>query len=127
MKFSIISAVVPLLAQLVAAAPTPTENEVVERARIVKRATITDIATTGYASTNGGTTGGKGGTVTTVSTLAQFTAVANNAKNDDTTARIIVISGTITGDVQVRIGSNKSIIGLPGASMYKFVHSMSDF
>lgn len=118
MKFSIISAVVPLLAQLVAAAPTPTENEVVERARIVKRATITDIATTGYASTNGGTTGGKGGTVTTVSTLAQFTAVANNAKNDDTTARIIVISGTITGDVQVRIGSNKSIIGLPGA---KFV------
>lgn len=62
------------------------------------------------------TTGGKGGTVTTVSTLAEFTAAANNAKNDDTTARIIVISGTITGDVQVRIGSNKSIIGLPGAS-----------
>ena len=64
------------------------------------------------------TTGGKGGVTTTVSTLAQFTAVANNAKNDDTTARIIVISGTITGNVQVRIGSNKSIIGLPGASMY---------
>ena len=64
------------------------------------------------------TTGGKGGTVTTVSTLAQFTAAANNAKNDDVTPRIIVISGTITGSVQVRIGSNKSIIGLPGASMW---------
>ena len=62
------------------------------------------------------TTGGKGGTVTTVSTLAEFTAAANNAKNDDTTSRIIIVSGTITGDVQVRIGSNKSIIGLPGAS-----------
>jgi pectate lyase len=56
MKLSIISAVIPLLAQLVAAAPTPTwdENEVVERAQIVKRATITDIATTGYATQDGG-------------------------------------------------------------------------
>lgn len=62
------------------------------------------------------TTGGNGGTVTTVSTLAQFTATANNAKNDDTTLRIIVVSGTISGAQQVRIGSNKSIIGLPGAS-----------
>jgi hypothetical protein len=34
------------------------------------------------------TTGGLGGTVTTVSTLAEFTAAANNAKNDDTTPRI---------------------------------------
>jgi pectate lyase len=54
--------------------------------------------------------------VTTVSTLAQFTAAANNAANTDTTPRIIIVSGTITGAVQVRIGSNKSIIGLPGAS-----------
>jgi hypothetical protein len=56
MKFSILSGVIPLAAQLVAAAPTPTldENEIAERAMIVKRAAITDIATTGYASTNGG-------------------------------------------------------------------------
>jgi pectate lyase len=56
MKISIISVVVPLLAQLVAAVPTPTyaEAEVVERAQIAKRATITDIATTGYATQNGG-------------------------------------------------------------------------
>jgi pectate lyase len=56
MKLSIISTVVPFLAQLVAAVPTPTwdEGELVERARIVKRATITDIATTGFATQNGG-------------------------------------------------------------------------
>ncbi|RDW58838.1 hypothetical protein BP6252_13314 [Coleophoma cylindrospora] len=63
----------------------------------------------------GKTTGGKGGTVTTVSTLAEFTAVADNSKNNDGTARIIVVSGTISGATQVRIGSNKTIIGLPGA------------
>lgn len=56
MKLSILSTVVPLLAQLVVAVPTPTwdEAEIVERADIVKRATITDIATTGYATQNGG-------------------------------------------------------------------------
>ena len=49
MKLSILSVTAPLLAQLVAAIPTPTwdEAEVVEHAQIVKRATITDIATTG--------------------------------------------------------------------------------
>ncbi|PMD64156.1 polysaccharide lyase family 1 protein [Hyaloscypha bicolor E] len=89
MKLSILSPTVALLSQLVSCIPTPTENVV-----------------------------GHGGTVTTVSTLAQFTAVANNAKNNDIIPRIIVVSGTITSATQVRIGSNKTIIGLPGA---KFV------
>jgi pectate lyase len=71
------------------------------------------------------TTGGNGGTITTVSTLAQFTAAANNAKNNDVTPRIIVVSGTITGATQVRIGSNKTILGLPGAS--KFSSNPADF
>lgn len=52
MKFSILSGL-PLLAALASAAPTPTLNEVVDRA-IAKRATITDIADTGYATQNGG-------------------------------------------------------------------------
>jgi pectate lyase len=68
------------------------------------------------------TTGGKGGTVTTVSTLAQFTAAADNSKNNDITPRIIVVSGTISGAVQVRIGSNKTIIGLPGASKFDCIY-----
>lgn len=36
------------------------------------------------------TTGGKGGATTTVSTLAQFSAVADNSKNNDVTPLIIV-------------------------------------
>jgi pectate lyase len=55
---------------------------------------------------------------TTVSTLAQFSAAADNSKNNDVTPRIIVVSGMISGAQQVRIGSNKTIIGLPGAGMY---------
>lgn len=54
MKLSIPSATLVLLAPLVLAVPTPTEKDHVERARIVKRATITDVADTGYATQNGG-------------------------------------------------------------------------
>lgn len=56
MKFQIFSAALPLLAQFVTAVPTPTieQAEVVERAHIAKRAAITDIATTGFATQNGG-------------------------------------------------------------------------
>lgn len=117
MKLSLLSASVALLASSALAAPTPTENEneFAERARVFKRATVTDVATLGYASTNGGTTGGKGGATTTVSTLAQFSAVADNSKNNDVTPLIIVVSGLITGAEQVRIGSNKTIIGLPNS------------
>lgn len=114
MKLSVFSTGLALLAQIVSAIPTPTDdNELVQRAAIEKRATITDVPTTGYATQNGGTTGGKGGATTTVSTLAQFTAAVTN----DATARIIVVSGTITGAVQVRVGSNKSIIGKSGAKL----------
>ncbi|TVY26093.1 putative pectate lyase B [Lachnellula hyalina] len=94
MKLSLLSSGLAIILQLASATPTPTsdENVVQERANIAKRATITDIATTGYATQNGGTTGGNGGTVTTVSTLAQFTTA-------------------------VRVGSNKSIIGKSGATL----------
>lgn len=50
--------------------------------------------------------------MTTVSTLAQFTAAVNE-KN--TAPAIVVVKGVITGDAKVRIASNKTIIGLPGA------------
>jgi len=61
----------------------------------------------GYASTNGGTTGGQGGATTTVSTLAQFTKAAT-AKEPT----VVYISGKISGNTKVRVTSDTSIIGL---------------
>ncbi len=55
------------------------------------------------------TTGGAGGPVATVDTLAELAALASDA-----TSRIIQISGTVKGSVNV--GSNKTIIGLSGAA-----------
>jgi pectate lyase len=98
------------LSALVLAAPTPTVDE--KRASLVKRAaSLTDVATVGYASLNGGTTGGKGGTTTTVSTFAQFTAAVSGD-----TAQIVVVSGPIASTGNVKIGSNKSIIGKSSAA-----------
>lgn len=53
--------------------------------------------------------------MTTVSTLAQFTAAVDE---DDSTPRIVVVSGTISGEENVRVGSNKTIVGLKGASKF---------
>lgn len=61
------------------------------------------------------TTGGSGGTITTVSTLPEFTAAVDE-KN--TAPVIVVVKGIITGVANVRIGSNKSIIGLPNSGMH---------
>ncbi|KAF9873818.1 pectate lyase [Colletotrichum karsti] len=110
MKFT--TALATVFAGLAAATPTPTVDNVADKPHLVKRASISDKATLGYATLNGGTSGGAGGTVTTVSTLAQFTAAVNEK---DTAAKIVVVKGVISGAVNVRIGSNKSVIGLAGA------------
>ncbi|KAJ3956180.1 hypothetical protein N0V92_007278 [Colletotrichum tropicale] len=106
------SALATLFASVAVATPTPTVNNVADKPHLVKRASISDKATLGYATLNGGTSGGAGGTVTTVSSLAEFTAAVNEK---DTAAKIVVVKGVIKGTANVRIGSNKSVIGLPGA------------
>lgn len=54
------------------------------------------------------TTGGAGGEVVTVSTLAEFAAAVNEK---DATPRIVVVKGVISGDEKIRVGSHKTIIG----------------
>ncbi|KAG9020759.1 hypothetical protein FRB95_003558, partial [Tulasnella sp. JGI-2019a] len=101
MKFSIFATIAIL--------PFVWASPIVESAHLAKRAAVTDAATTGYAT---GTTGGAGGSTVTVTSLAALTsAVAGN------TAAIVEISGTITGDAVVLIGSNKSVVGKSGASL----------
>ncbi|KAK0660780.1 family 1 putative polysaccharide lyase [Cercophora samala] len=102
-----------VLLALAQATPTPTFPEE-NTARLEKRASISEAATLGFASLNGGTTGGTGGTVTTVSTLPEFT---NAVGEKNTAPTIVVIRGVISGNEKVRIGSNKSIIGLPGSGL----------
>jgi pectate lyase len=68
----------------------------------------------GYAMVNGATTGGDGGQTITVSTLADLKAAVSGS-----TPKVIYVSGTIagSGDEPVRVSSNKSIIGKPGATI----------
>nr|ADV30324.1 pectate lyase [Leucoagaricus gongylophorus] len=79
---------------------------------IQKRASVNDVADVGYATLNGGTTGGSGGTQTTVTTLDALTAAVQG--NDK---KIVIISGNLSGDAVVRVGSNTSIIGKQGSSL----------
>ncbi|KAF5371473.1 hypothetical protein D9615_009602 [Tricholomella constricta] len=78
---------------------------------LVKRASVNDVANIGYAA-QAGTTGGSGGTSTTVTTLAALTAaVAGTAK------KVVIVSGTISGNTIVKVGSNTSIIGKQGSAL----------
>jgi pectate lyase len=54
--------------------------------------------------------------VTTVSTLAQFTEAVNEKNSNPT---VVVVKGVISGNAKVRVGSNRSIIGLPGAGEFR--------
>lgn len=64
----------------------------------------------GYATENGGTTGGEGGTTVTVSSLSDFKSYAESDNK-----YIIKVDGTISNGssgAKISIGSNTSIIGL---------------
>ncbi|MBP6672319.1 MAG: T9SS type A sorting domain-containing protein, partial [Bacteroidetes bacterium] len=68
----------------------------------------------GYATLNGGTTGGAGGAVTTVTTLAELEAFAKTCENNSN-PKILKISGKIsaasTATVTIKHGANISILG----------------
>ncbi|KAK6522401.1 hypothetical protein TWF281_002963 [Arthrobotrys megalospora] len=68
--------------------------------------------TVGYCTLNGGTTGGIGGSVTTVSTLDALVAALDNDN-----PKIVYISGTISGNLQVDVGSNTHVIGKTGSQL----------
>ncbi|POS70336.1 pectate lyase 2 [Diaporthe helianthi] len=109
MKFS--PAIIALAASLVSASPTPTREDDATNV-LAKRATITDAANVGYATLNGGTTGGAGGATTTVSTLPQLSAAAIAEG-----ARVIVVQGAISGAAKVQVTSDKTIVGKAGSSL----------
>ncbi|KAF1972299.1 pectate lyase a, partial [Bimuria novae-zelandiae CBS 107.79] len=75
-------------------------------------ASINDVCTVGYCTLGSGTSGGKGGPTVTVTSLAALTSAVA-----DTTPRIVVVSGKITGAAKVLVGSNKSIIGRNGGHL----------
>ncbi|KAG9093696.1 hypothetical protein FRC07_011425, partial [Ceratobasidium sp. 392] len=100
MKFLTVLSTLAVLVHFAVAVPT-----------IERRASVNDKANIGYAA-QGATTGGVGGPTVTVSTLAALTAAVA-----DDTAKIVVVSGTITGNTVVKVGSNKSILGKSGASL----------
>lgn len=58
----------------------------------------------GYASQNGGVTGGQGGTTTTVSSLPEMTAAL---KKGDTEKKVVYVKGKISGKAKIYVGSNK--------------------
>ncbi|KAJ0162297.1 Pectate lyase plyB [Colletotrichum tanaceti] len=98
------------LVGFVSAAPTPTVDDGSATGVLAKRASITESCDIGYASTNGGTTGGKGGPTTTVSSLAQFTKAAESSGKLN-----IVVKGSISGGAKVRVASDKTIVGQKGS------------
>ncbi|GAA3419722.1 hypothetical protein GCM10018952_60290 [Streptosporangium vulgare] len=66
----------------------------------------------GWATQGGGTTGGGNAATTTVTNSSALTSAASG-----TGASVIRVSGTISCSGMLRVGSNKTIIGNPGAAI----------
>jgi len=74
-----------------------------------------DFSQVGFSTLNGGTKGGEGGETVMVTTYAQLKSYAESA-----TTYIIKVQGTITNGSaggQLRVASNKSIIGVGGTAL----------
>lgn len=77
---------------------------------------VPDFTLKGFATLNGGTTGGAGGATVTVSTLTDL----QDAAHSGTAPLVILVNGLITGtQSKVRVDSNKTILGSgAGAELY---------
>lgn len=73
---------------------------------------ISTTAPVGYAMVGGTTTGGQGGQTITVTNLSDFRTAAKSSS-----PLIIQVSGNFTGTGSVDVASNKTIIGLNGATL----------
>jgi len=74
------------------------------------KAQTPDFSLAGFATQNGGTTGGKAGTTVTATSYSQLKTYAESS-----TAYIIMIQGTISNGADggnIRVNSNKSLIGV---------------
>jgi pectate lyase len=74
---------------------------------IVKRSDASEVASVGYATLNGGTTGGAGGSTVSVSTLSDL----QDAASADGSA-IIIVTAPIEGDGIIHVASDKTIVGV---------------
>lgn len=102
MKFTVTA----LLATVVAASPTKllsTRNEIARRQ-------AAEPAPYGYATLNGGTTGGAAGETVTVSDLASLTEAAESDG-----PLTVIVSGAISGSAKIRVASDKTIYGEAGS------------
>ncbi|KAB5594194.1 hypothetical protein CTheo_2410 [Ceratobasidium theobromae] len=79
---------------------------------VAKRASTSDKASIGYATLSGGTTGGGSASAVTVTTLSALKSAVSGS-----TAKVVIVSGTITGNEVVKVGANTSILGKSGATL----------
>lgn len=109
MKFTLVAS---LMAAAVSAAPTFSVVQPRAGNSTSVSGSMTEACNIGYATQNGGTTGGADGEQTTVTSLEELKAAA-----EADGPAVIIIDGTITGSEQVDVTSDKTVIGAAGSSM----------
>lgn len=109
MKFTLVAS---LMAAAVSAAPTFSVVQPRAGNSTSVSGSMTEACNIGYATQNGGTTGGADGEQTTVTSLEELKAAAEAEG-----AAVIIIDGAITGSEQVDVTSDKTVIGAAGSSL----------
>ncbi|KAH8775449.1 pectate lyase a [Diaporthe sp. PMI_573] len=108
MKFTLVSS---LMAAAASAAPFSIVQPRAGNSTSVS-GSMTEACNIGYATQNGGTTGGADGEQTTVTSLEELKAAAEAEG-----PAVIVIDGVITGSDKVDVTSDKTVIGAAGSSL----------